>query len=83
MTPDQEPKQPGGGAVSPFPPPPGSKRQLRKKVVQAVKGQREAEWSEFPNLPGKHFSMRKAGRGSYELVCDERGVVTARCRYTV
>lgn len=82
MTVDQEPEQPGEGAVSPFPPPPGSKKEIRKKVVQAVREQREAEWSEFPNLPGKRFSMRKAHRGSYELVNDETGVVTASCRHS-
>jgi hypothetical protein len=82
MTPDHEPKQLGGGAVSPFPPLPGSKRKLKKQVAQAVEEERETEWSEFPNLPGKRFSMRKAGRGIYELDSEESGVATASCRHT-
>jgi hypothetical protein len=83
MTPDQESMQPGECEVSPFSPPPGSKREVRRKVIQAVTQQQEAEWLAFPNLPGKRFSMRKARRGTYELVDEESGVATAECRHTV
>jgi hypothetical protein len=41
----------------------------------------ERERQTFPNLPGKHLSLRKVSRGSWELVDDQIGSVSARCTH--
>ncbi len=38
----------------------------------------ERDWHDFPNLPGKHMSWRKAGRGCWELITNSNGAVSVR-----
>jgi len=37
--------------------------------------QHSREYLDFPTLPGRHLSWRKAGRGSWELIADSNGAV--------
>jgi DivIVA domain-containing protein len=49
-----------------------TKRQLQREEFRVhVK-----EWADFPNLPGKHLSWRRAGRGSWELITNPNGAVS-------
>ncbi len=63
-----------------------SKRAAKKSRLAELK----REWDDFPNLPGKHFSVRRANRGlsrllgtrpTRELVDDSNGAVVATGRY--
>jgi hypothetical protein len=38
--------------------------------------QHSREYLDFPTLPGRHLSWRKAGRGSWELTADSNGAVS-------
>jgi len=53
---------------------PPSKRELPLGILAEV----ERDWRDFPNLPGKHMSWRKAGRGCWELITDSNGAVSVR-----
>ncbi len=57
--------------VTPHPP---SKRELPPGELAEV----ERDWHDFPNLPGKHLSWRKAGRGCWELITDSNGAISVR-----
>ena len=57
--------------VIPHPP---SKSELPPGTLAEV----ERDWHDFPNLPGKHLSWRKAGRGCSELITDSNGAVRVR-----
>jgi len=80
LIPEEEPKPTAEGAVSPFPPPPGSKREVRKAVITAAKREQKAAWHGFPDLPGKHLTKRNSSRRSWELVNDATGTVEVRAR---
>ena len=54
-----------------------TKRAARKRLSEEL----AAAWHNFPNLRGQHLSMRRAGRGSWELVNDSSGAVGARCEH--
>jgi hypothetical protein len=54
-----------------------SRRAARKLLSEEV----GAAWHNFPNLPGDHVSMRRAARGSWELVNDSSGSVSVRCAH--
>jgi hypothetical protein len=43
----------------------------------------ESDWHDFPNLPGRHLSWRKAGRACWELITDSNGAVSVRCEYKI
>jgi hypothetical protein len=58
-----------------------SKGRAKRAERTDLKGQLAAEWLAFPDLPGWHLSMRKAGRRTYKLVDDGRGAVLASCRH--
>jgi hypothetical protein len=50
-----------------------------ERAARAMWGdQVEKDWRDFPNLPGKHLSWRKAGRRCWELVADPNGAVSVR-----
>jgi len=51
-----------------------SKSELPPGILAEV----ERDWHDFPNLPGKHLSWRKAGRGCWELITDSNGAVSVR-----
>jgi hypothetical protein len=60
---------------------PGSpaKRAARKLLSKEVEAERvERDWRDFPNLPGRHMSWRKAGRGCWQLIVESNGVVSVR-----
>jgi hypothetical protein len=80
MTEDEEPTPASHGRIyrvlhyevkTPHPP---SKRELPPEKLAEV----ERDWHDFPNLPGKHLSWRKAGRGCWELTTDSDGAVSVR-----
>ncbi len=52
-----------------------SKRATKKQLRLEEFRQNVKERADFPNLPGKHLSWRRAGRGSWELT-DSNGAVT-------
>jgi hypothetical protein len=54
---------------------PLSGRPPRKEEVRNL-AEVERDWRDFPNLPGKHLSWRKSGRGCWELITDCNGAVS-------
>ncbi len=59
-----------------------SKGAARRRMSAELQKEVERDWQNFPNLPGLHLTVRKAGRGTWELVNDANGavVVTSRQR---
>ena len=76
-SPSLQPPQPDPASLPP--PPRGSKKAIRKGVREAILKQAEIEWHRFPELPGKHLSLRKSGWNSWEYVNQVTGLVEMRC----
>lgn len=57
-----------------------SKVAARRRMSAELQDEVESDWQNFPNLPGRHLTVKKAGRGSWELVNDVNGAVVVTSR---
>jgi DivIVA domain-containing protein len=53
-----------------------SKRATKRQLEREEFRLHVKEWADLPNLPGKHLSWRRAGRGSWELITNSNGAVS-------